>query len=170
MRARGGRSRGLLTLLSVGLTLGLTVCLGAAAFAYWGGAGTGDGTGSSGEVVAVTLSPATPAADLYPGSDTDVVLTVSNPNTAEVRLGAFALDTARGTGGFAVDAGHSACGVASLSYGTQTNSGAGWTVPGRVGAVNGTRSVTLTDALSMGDNAANACQGAQFTVYLAAGP
>ena len=31
-------------------------------------------------------------------------------------------------------------------------------------------SVTLTNALSMTTAAANACQGASFTVYLAAGP
>ena len=158
--------RVLLTLLAVALT----VCLGSGAMAYWGGGGSGDGNGSSGKVVAVTLSPATPTAYLYPGGVADVVLTVSNPNAAEVRLGSLALDTTRGTNGFAVDAGHSGCWVASLGYGTLTNGGAGWTVPGRVGAVNGTRSVTLTDALSMGTDAANACQGAQFTVYLAAGP
>ena len=158
--------RVLLTLLAVALT----VCLTGGAMAYWGGGGAGNGSGDSGEVVAVTLSPATPASDLYPGGVADAVLTVSNPNAAEVRLGSLALDTSSGTGGFAVDAGHSACGVAALGYGTLTNGGTGWTVPGRVGAVNGTRSVTLTDALSMGAGAANACQGAQFTVYLAAGP
>jgi len=162
MRAGSGSRRAILTLLAVALTC----CLGGGAVAYWGGGGDGNGSGSSGEVVPVTLGPGTPTADLYPGADADVVLTVSNPNAAEVRLGSLALDTSRGTGGFAVDAGHSACGVASLSYATQTN---GWTVSGRVGAVNGTRSVTLTDALSMGGGADNACQGAQFTVYLAAG-
>jgi len=165
MRVRRGPRRALLTLLAVAL-IG---CLGGGALAYWGGGGAGGGTGSSGEVVAVTLSPATPAADLYPGGSADVVLTVTNPNAAEVRLGSLALDISRGTGGFAVDAGHATCGVASLSYSTQTNSANGWTVPGRVGGVNGSRSVTLTDALSMSAGAANACQGAQFTVYLAAG-
>jgi len=164
MRVRSGPRRVLLILLAVVV---LTLGLGGGAIAYWGGGGAGNGTGSSGEVVAVTLSHGTPAADLFPGGAADVKLTVSNPNAAEVRLGSLALDTSRGTGGFAVDGDHSACGVASLSYATQTT---GWTVPGRVGAVNGTRSVTLTDALSMSAGAANSCQGAQFTVYLAAGP
>ena len=44
---------------------------------------------------------------------------------------------------------------------TQTNGGAGWTVPG-----SGVLSVTLTGALAMGSGAANACQGATFTVHL----
>ena len=60
-----------------------------------------------------------------------------------------------------MDGGHSGCGLAPLSFTTQTNGGAGWTVPG-----SGSLPVTLTDALSMGTGAANACQGATFTVYL----
>jgi hypothetical protein len=56
-----------------------------------------------------------------------------------------------------------------LSFTTQTNLGAGWTVPGKVGAVNGSLSITLTAALAMSTAAANACQGATFTVFLAAG-
>jgi hypothetical protein len=35
--------------------------------------------------------------------------------------------------------------------------------------VNGTLPITLTNALAMGLSAANACQEATFTVYLAAG-
>ncbi len=90
-----------------------------------------------------------------------MVLTVTNPNAAQIRVGSLALDTSQGTGGFAVDGAHSACGLATLSFTTQTNGGAGWTVPG-----SGALPVTLTNALSMGNGAANACQGAAFTVYL----
>lgn len=165
MTVRRGPSRALLTLLAITATL----CLGGGAFAYWGGGGAGDGSGGTGDVVAVTLSPASPTAALYPGGTADVQLSVSNPNPADVRLGSLALDATRGAEGFAVDADHSTCGVAALSYATQTNGSTGWTVPGGVGEANGTLSVTLTDALSMGPGAANACQGAQFTVYLAAG-
>ena len=67
-----------------------------------------------------------------------------------------------------MDGGHSGCSVATLSYTTQTNGGAGWTVPARVGIVDGTLAITLSNALSMGAGAASACQGATFTVYLAA--
>jgi hypothetical protein len=86
----------------------------------------------------------------------------ANPNLFAVRLGSLSLDTAQGTGGFAV-AGAAGCTVAlaTLTFTTQT---AGWTVSG-----NGTLPITLTDALAMGTGATNACQGASFTVYQAAG-
>jgi hypothetical protein len=118
----------------------------------------------------VVLSPGSPTASLYPGGQADVVFSVSNPNSSAVRIGSFALATGQGTGGFAVDSGHSACGLATLSFTSQTNGGAGWTVPAKVGSVNGTLAVTLTNALTMSLGAANACQGATTSVYLAAGP
>lgn len=141
---------------------------GGTAFAYWRASGSGAGSATAGTNVAVTLSPGTPTATLYPGGQADVLLTVSNPNASPVRIGSLALDTGQGTSGYAVDAGHSGCAVATLSYTTQTNGGAGWTVPGKVGAVDGTLAITLTNALAMGAAAANACQGATSTVYLAA--
>ena len=98
------------------------------------------------------------------------MLTVSNPNLAEVTVRSLALDTSQGTNGFSVDAGHSGCVVNGLSLATQNNSGAGWTIPKKVGSVNGSLSVTLTNALSMSAGASNACQGATFTVFVAAGP
>lgn len=146
------------------------VAIGGAANAFWGGLGGGTGDGTTATTVAVTLSPGTPTATLYPGGQADVVLTVTNTNASAVRIGSLALDTGQGTGGFAVDAGHAGCDVSALSFTTQSNGGAGWNVPGRVGAVNGTLSVTLANALAMGVNAANACQGASSTVYLVAGP
>jgi hypothetical protein len=138
--------------------------------AFWRGSGAGVGSGTTGTTIPVTLSPGSPSATLYPGGVTDVLLTVSNPNPYSVRIGSLALDTSQGTGGFSVDAGHSGCAVSTLSFTTQTNSGAGWSVPGKVGAVNGTLSVTMANALAMGTGAANACQGASYTVYVAAGP
>lgn len=146
------------------------VAVGGTASAYWGGSGDGTGTGTTGTAAAVTLTPGTPAASLYPGEQASVVLTMSNPNPSAVRIGSLVLDTGQGTGGYAVDAGHAGCGVAVLSFAPQTNGGAGWDVPAKVGGVDGTLSVTLTRALGMSVDGANACQGASFTVYLAAGP
>lgn len=133
------------------------------ATAYWAASGAGSDSGDTATVAAVTLSPATPTAALFPGGQASVVLTVTNPNVSSVRVGSLALDTGQGTGGFAVDGAHSGCGLATLSFTTQTNGGAGWTVAG-----SGNLSVTLTNALSMAASAANACQGASFTVYLLA--
>ena len=167
-RKRSVRRRDLAWLGTVILVL--TLAGAGTANAVWRGSGTGTGSGTAGTTAPVTLSPGTPTAALYPGGLTNVVLTVSNPNPYSVRIGSLTLDTGQGMGGFAVDLGHAGCAVSTLSYTTQTNSGAGWAVPGRVGAVDGTLSVSLPNALAMGTAAANACQGASYTVYLAAGP
>jgi hypothetical protein len=160
----------MMRMLAVSLLATLALPAGGAAFAYWSQSGSGGGSETTGTTVAVTLGPGTPAAGLFPGGTANVELTVSNPNVSPVQIGSLALDTGQGTGGFAVDAGHSGCAVSTLSFTTQTNSGAGWTVPAKVGAGNGTLSVTLTNALAMSSGAANGCQGASFTTYLAAGP
>jgi hypothetical protein len=143
------------------LVLIAVMALSGAAVARWGVTGAGSGSASAGTVSAVTLTPGTPAAQLVPGAQAAVVLSVTNPNTASIRIGSLALDTTQGSGGFAVDAGHSGCVLSALSFATQTNAGAGWTVPG-----NGSLPVSLTGSLSMAATAANACQGASFTVYL----
>lgn len=147
----------------------LSVPVGGLAYAYWNGTGTGSGTGATATTVALTLSPGTPSAALYPGGQANVVLTANNPNYSIVTISSLSLNTAQGTGGFSVDGGHSGCSVAALSYTTQTNAGSGWTVPARVGAVNGSLTITLTNALAMSSAAADACQGATFTVYLVVG-
>ena len=67
--------------------------------------------------------------------------------------------------GFGVDGAHTACGVASLSFTSQTNGGAGWTIP-----ASGSPTLSLANSLSMNTNASNACQGASFTVFLKVGP
>ena len=138
------------------------------AYAYWSAGGAGTGFGATGTTVPLTLSSGTATASLLPGGQTGVVLTITNTNSATVKVSSLALDTTQGTSGFSVDAGHSGCTLGTLSFTTQTNGGAGWSVPGKVGAINGTLTVTLTNALAMSLSAVNACQGATFTVYLVA--
>jgi len=162
-----GRRR--LVLLAV-LLVALGIPVGGIAWSYWSAGGSGTGTGANGTLAAVSLSAGSPTAALYPGGSTNVVATATNSNPSAVRIGSLLLDTSQGTGGFAVDAGHSGCSVAALSYTTQSNGGAGWSVPARVGITNGTLAITLTNALTMSASAASACQGATFTVYLVAGP
>lgn len=139
----------------------LLIAVAGAAFAYWTTSGGGSAAATTGSTAALTLSPATPTAGLYPGGQAAVVTTVTNPNAAIVRVGSLALDPSQGTGGFAVDAAHSGCAVSTLGFTTQTNGGAGWAVP-----AHGSLPLTLTGAVSMSASAANACQGATFTVYL----
>jgi hypothetical protein len=156
-------------LLPAALLVILALLVGGVAYAYWSGSGSGAGSATTGTTVAVTLSQGTPTTLLYPGGQANVALTVSNPNVSPVHIGSLALDTGQGTNGFSA----SGCTVAdaALSFTTpQTNGGAGWTVPAKVAAVNGTLPVTLANALAMSLDAASACQGATFTVYVAAAP
>jgi hypothetical protein len=136
-----------------------------AAVAYWGSTGGVSAAATSATTSALTLSPATPAAQLYPGGQAAVMLTVTNPNSVSITVESLVRDTTQGSNGFGVDGAHSGCDLGALSFTTQTNGGAGWTV-----AANGSLAITLSGALSMTTSAANACQGAAFTVYLKVGP
>ena len=157
-----------LALTSLGVTF--LVLLASGAGAFWSGSATGSGSAETAGTVSVILAPGTPATALHPGATADVVLTVSNPNAASLRIGSLNLDPGQGTGGYAVDTDHTGCAVSALSFSTQSNSGAGWSVPGKVGTVDGTASLTLPDAVALDTDAANACQGATFSVFLVAGP
>jgi hypothetical protein len=139
-----------------------SLIMSGAAYGYWTTTGSGTGSARAAVATALTLTPGVPTGRLYPGGSADLAVTLTNPNTFPVRVSRLSLDPAQGTGGFAVDAGHSGCGVSSLAYATQTNGGDGWTVP--AGSALG---LSLTGALSMTTAAANTCQGATFTVYLA---
>jgi hypothetical protein len=152
-----------------GLVFPTTLVLAAAgsvagAFAFWAGAGGGAGTAGTGTTQPVQLTPAS-SATLLPGGQATVSLTVANPNPGSVRIGSLSLDTSQGSVGFAVDAPHASCVLSVLSFATQTNGGAGWTI-----AAAGSSTVTLPNALSMGPAAADACQGASITVHLKASP
>ncbi len=155
------RRRGLLVSALIAV---LALTTAGVASALWAQSGAGSGAGTTGTTQAVTLSPGTASNQLFPGGQSAVAVTVSNPNPGSVKVESLVLDTTQGTGGFAVDGGHTACGVASLSFTTQTNAGAGWTIPTTGSALS------LANSLSMNANAANSCQGASFTVYLKVGP
>ena len=140
---------------------------GGAALAYYSAAGTGSASATAATAEAVTIAPGTPTAQLYPGGTGDVVATISNPNTFDVRVNSLELDkSSPHTTGFDVDSGHPDCNNPDLSFDPQNNGGQGWTVPANATSYP----VTLTDALTMGEDADNGCQGATFTVYLQTGP
>jgi hypothetical protein len=155
------RSRILIAAVSAGV---LFASLPAPAAAYWraGGSGSG-GAATANATTGVTISPGTVVQKLFPigTASGEVAVKLTNPNAAAVRVAQLALDTAQGSGGFTVDASHSGCPVASLSYVTQTNGGAGWIVPPA-----GSLSLHLTAAIALASTAPSACAGASFTVYL----
>ncbi len=158
------------TKLALAIVVALAVAAGAAG--YFTATGSGSASAQVGGVATVSISPATPMSYLYPGGSADVAATFDNPNNTVAHVASLVLDTSQGTNnsGFSVDSGHSGCDVSALHFTAtpQDNSGAGWDVPAKSGD-DGTLALTLTNAVSMDTNAANACQGASFKVYLKAG-
>jgi hypothetical protein len=159
MRIRGHR-RGVVAVLAAGAAV---LCGGAAAF--WLVLGNGSAGSQAGTVSAVTLTSGTTSTPLFPGGAADVAVSVVNGNPGRIVVGSLLLDTGQGTNGFSVDGGHSGCNLAALGYTTQTNGGAGWSVAG-----SSTLPLDLSGAVSLSTSAVSACQGAQVTVYLQAGP
>jgi hypothetical protein len=136
---------------------------------YWTGSGAGAGSAAAATTDELALSPGTPATEVYPGGAADVAVVATNPHSHALRIRSLALDTAAGNGGFAVDAGHSGCDTSALSFTSQNNGGSGWTVPAASGGTDGSLQIELDNALAMSAGAADACQGAEFTVHLEVG-
>ena len=134
-----------------------------AAFAYFSTAGSGDGAASVTTAAPLTIAPATPTGDLYPGGTGDVALSLANPNDFPLHVDALVLDTSLGTDGFAADAGHAACVNPDLTF-VASAADAGWDV-----GANDALELDLAGAIAMGPEADDACQGATFTVYLKTG-
>jgi len=155
---------------AVAIALLAVVALVGTASAYWGGEGDGRTQLRLGDAQALVLGPGVPSALLYPGGDSAVSVVATNANPYTVHVGTIHLDTSTGMGGFDVDAAHSTCDTSSIAFASQSNGGAGWTVPPRAGGTDGIRSIDLPDALSMSTTAADACQGAVFTVHLTIEP
>jgi hypothetical protein len=142
---------------------------GTASGARWEGAGSGSIRATAGVAQFAAFAPAAPIGKLVPGEEAELDVTVTNPNSFAVHVGAVALDVAVGSGGFDVDAAHAGCALSALHFARQTNNGVGWQIPPRVGASDGSLLLEMPGALSMDDDAANACQGATFTVHLKGG-
>ena len=132
-------------------------------WAYFAPQGTGTGTAAAATAQPVTLSPATPATAVYPGGSADVALTVSNPNGGAVVIPSLALDTSQGSNGLGVDGSHNGCSLSALTF---TSAAGNWTIPAHATAF----AIDLPGAISLSPSAADACQGATFTVYLKVGP
>lgn len=162
-RLRIGRVRAAL----IGLVL---VALPASALAYWSAIGTGTTSVRLADPLPFTLSPGVLSDPISPGAVAGVSVIVSNPNTTQGHIGSFTLDADGTASPIVVDSGHGGCDVSALSFATQINGGVGWDVPPKVGAADGTLVVELTDALAMSNAAANACQGATFTITLDVNP
>lgn len=148
---------------AVPLAAVLVLALAAGASAFWH---TGSGTATAiVQTGPVTLGPGSAGAGLTPGGSTDVEVVATNPNVYDASIASLVLDTSAGTNGFDVDPDHSACDTSVLHFAPQDNGGPGWSVP-----ANDTLDIDMLGALTMDNDASNACQGATFTVHLMAGP
>lgn len=155
-------AKGRLALL---IAIALLAGAAAGALAYWHGGGEGEATTVLANTQSLSFTPGTPTRELYPGADATVAIVVTNPNSYFIQIGSIVLDTSGGAP-FHADAGHSGCDVSTLSFVPQDNEGAGWRIPPRAGTTDGTLAIDMPAAMKMSPAAANACQGATFTVAL----
>ena len=130
--------------------------------------GFGSGALPVAEAEPLAIEPAQIGVGLYPGSTVGLAVGVSNPSDQPARIESLLLDPSQGTGG--VSSAKLACTEPALLFAPQSNDGAGWTIPPRADGVDGFLRIQLPAAIAMGPTAANACQGAVFTIHLKAGP
>ena len=123
-------------------------------YAAWTSNGSGSGYAKAGSAQALTTVDvsASTAASLYPGANGSVKIEISNPNSYAVRVTAIS-----GNGTITPDAGHSGCSPTGVTFNNQT----GLTIDI---AANSSTTATLSNAASMSNASANACQGATFTI------
>lgn len=136
----------------------LLVVLGCGvAFAVWSTTGSGTGAARSGTLQSVTVSAFTagdsPNATLVPGGAADVMLRMTNPNSAAVQLYSVVAN-----GQITADAGHSGCTTTGVSFVAPA------TPVGITLAANSTTLVHLPGAASMNTASLSACQGASFRI------
>ena len=129
------------------------------AAAAWLTGGNGNGAAKADTASGVTVTAVTPAADLYPGAQGAVKVSVKNDNKFPVQLTAIA-----GNGAITSDKG-TAC---------DTSTGVTYTAPTGLGIDSNykltpgeTKTFTLANAVAMSNASDDACQGATFTVPVA---
>jgi len=136
-----------LTLLGAVMALFL---LGSVVFAAWLVTGEGNGAAQATTADDLVVGPGSTTADLFPGTDGDVELSIENPNAFDVTLSSIAADGA----------------VTTAAPGCNTT-GVTFTAPattGQVIAAGATLNLSLPNAASMSNASDNACQGATFSV------
>jgi hypothetical protein len=136
-----------LTLMGVVMALFL---VGSVVFAAWLVTGEGNGAARATSADDLVVEPGTTTADLYPGSDGEVKLTIENPNAFDVEVSSIAGDGP-------VTSAAPGCSTTGVSFTAQ--SGLSITV-----AAGATVNVSLDDAASMSNASDNGCQGATFSV------
>jgi cytoskeletal protein RodZ len=126
-------------------------------YAAWTANGNGQGYAKAGSAQALTTVDvsASSTATLYPGSDGNVLIKVSNPNSYPVKV-----TSVNGNGTITADATHASAGCTNANTGvTYTDQSTNIDVP-----ANGATQTTLSNAAHMSNASDNGCQGATFTI------
>lgn len=124
--------------------------------AAWSTNGSGTGYAKAGTASSLTLNDASASttADLYPGANGSVKLSVTNPNSFPIRITAVSKQAA---------------GTITSDKGAACNASTGVTFTNQSGltldlAANTTSTFTLANAVSMSNASDNTCQGAVFSI------
>jgi hypothetical protein len=125
------------------------------AYAYFTSSGSGTGSASTGtmQTVTITATAGTPTTPLLPDSTGDVTLQVDNPNAFAVTL-----VSVTGSGSITADSAHSGCNPSVVTFTPQT--GLSISIPASTTGYQ----VDLPAAAAMSSSAADACQGATFSI------
>lgn len=151
-------------LMITGTTL-LAFLVASVAFAAWvvNGSGSGYSKATSSQDLYTDDVGATTVAQLYPGGNGDVKVTVRNPNPFPVEVTQVAASGAVVGNASCTDVGGDPLKATGVSFTTQ-NLAAGNVVPAKSGGTDGSLALTLANAAGMSNASVNACQGATFTI------
>lgn len=118
------------------------------AYAIWSETSTGTASASATDLLPATVSAATATPTLYPGATGDAFVSVKNPN-------AFAVKVLLHRTGASSD--KPGCGGGNIAFPDRTIT---------LGANQVTPNLVLSNAVTMDNDAPNACQNAVFTISL----
>jgi hypothetical protein len=135
------------------------LAIAAGAYAYFTSTGSGTATATVGTSSPVTLK-GTVAGNLYPGSSSQVTLTVDNPSSGKQRVGTISLEK------ITPDAGHATCSV--VIGGGNPDFTMADVVVNQTFSPGNNQAVTPKGTLVMNDTGVSqdACQGATLTLSL----
>lgn len=135
--------------------VGVVVLASGSAFAYFTASGTKTGNATVGTDVIVTVTAATAANDLFPGTSGTVRFTLKNTNS-------FTTNFTSVTGASVTSGNPGGCPASNIIVATLPLTITKITVA--AGQTTGTQ--TISTLISMSSTAPNACQGVAFTVSL----
>ncbi|MGD0985616.1 MAG: hypothetical protein ABSA65_17665 [Acidimicrobiales bacterium] len=149
-------------IVAVGLTVGLTLGVASAAFAYFTTTGSGTGSGTVGTATAMTINQASitysnsPTNAFVPGTSATVTFTVDNPSSGNQDLGTISL--ASWASGSPLTCGSTVSGQSDWFTMTPDVVNTDY-APGNALAVTGNSVITFNNE----DTAQNACAGQTIT-------